>query len=171
MKKYLLFIIASLSLVSCVTTKGKNGEAGKPDQDATSTNKTTAVFNQKLADSLGADQYGMKAYYIVMLTSGKTKIQDKNKMSELMRGHLNNIGKLAKERKISVAGPFLEKNERDYRGMFIFNTNSKEEAESWLKTDPAVEAGVFGYEIFKWYGSAALPTYLPNHDKVAKENP
>ena len=79
MKKYLLFIIASLSLVSCVTTKGKNREAGKPGQDATSTNKTTSVYNQKLADSLGADQYGMKAYYIAMLTTGKKKSRIKIK--------------------------------------------------------------------------------------------
>jgi hypothetical protein len=47
-----------------------------------------------------------------------------------------------------VAGPFLEKNKENYRGMFIFNTKSKEEAEQWVKTDPAVQAGVFSYEVF-----------------------
>lgn len=163
----LLFIAAILS--SCaIFTKGQDGAPGKPGKNAYGTENK---FSQKLADSLKADKYGMKPYFIVMLTTGKTKIEDKTKMSELMRGHLNNIGKLAKEGKITVAGPFLEKNERDYRGMFIFNTDSKETAESWLKTDPAVEAGVFSYEIFKWYGSAALPMYLQYHDKVAKENP
>ena len=55
--------------------------------------------------------------------------------------------------------------------MFIFNTKSKEEAESWVKTDPAVSAGVFNYEILPWYGSAALPLYLKHHDEIAKENP
>jgi hypothetical protein len=24
-------------------------------------------------------------------------------------------------------------------------------------------------EVFKWYGSAALPTYLPNHYKIEKK--
>ena len=72
---------------------------------------------------------------------------------------------------ITVAGPFSGKNQRDYRGMFIFNTKSKEEAESWVKTDPAVAAGIFNYEIFSWYGSAALPMYLKYHDEIAKENP
>ncbi|KYH06452.1 hypothetical protein A1704_09210 [Chryseobacterium cucumeris] len=128
-------------------------------------------YNQVLATSLGADKYGMKPYTIVMLTTGTTKIEDKAKMGELMKGHMSNIGKLANEGKIVVAGPFLEKNKENYRGMFIFNTKSTEEAEQWVKTDPAVQAGVFSYEIFPWYGSAALPLYLKHHDEIAKENP
>lgn len=128
-------------------------------------------FNQELATSLGADKYGMKAYTIVMLTTGSAKIEDKAKMGELMKGHMTNIGKLADEGKIIVAGPFLEKNKENYRGMFIFNTKSKEEAESWVKTDLAVAAGIFSYEIFPWYGSAALPLYLKHHDEISKENP
>ncbi|WP_241773426.1 YciI family protein [Chryseobacterium sp. Leaf394] len=93
-------------------------------------------YNQKLADSLGADQYGMKSYVIVMLTTGTAKIDDKEKKANLMKGHMENIGKLAKEGKVIIAGPFSEKNQRDYRGMFIFNTKSKEEAESWVKLIP-----------------------------------
>lgn len=133
--------------------------------------KEKVKFNQELATSLGADQYGMKAYTIVMLTTGSTKIDDKAKMGALMKGHMANIGKLADEGKIIVAGPFLEKNKENYRGMFIFNTKSKEEAEQWVKTDPAVQAGVFSYEIFPWYGSAALPMYLKHHEEISKENP
>jgi len=175
MKTAIYFLAIASLLTSCLTyTKGqdgKPGQPGRPGQSSAQINKTTSGFNQKLADSLGADQYGMKPYVIVMLTTGTAKIDDKAKMSELMKGHLANIGKLAKEGKVTVAGPFFEKNQRDYRGMFIFNTKSKEEAEQWVKTDPAVAAGVFGYEIFPWYGSAALPLYLKYHDTIAKENP
>lgn len=46
-------------------------------------------FDQKLADSLGADQYGMKPYYLVILKKGKAEITDKAKRSELMKGHMN----------------------------------------------------------------------------------
>jgi hypothetical protein len=66
-------------------------------------------YNQELATSLGADQYGMKPYTIVMLTTGSVKIEDKTKMGEVMKGHMANIVKLADEGKIIVAGPFLEK--------------------------------------------------------------
>ncbi|MGX9985404.1 YciI family protein [Soonwooa purpurea] len=128
-------------------------------------------FDKKLADSLSADKYGMRPYVIVMLKTGPNKIEDKQKMDDLMRGHLDNIGKLAKEGKLSVAGPFFDKNDRDYRGMFIFNVKTTEEADALVKSDPAVAAGVFSYESFKWYGSAALPMYLRYHDKISQENP
>lgn len=184
-KTAIYFLVLASLLTSCITyTKG---EDGKPGQDGKSSRQhgqngqsgdssiqmknTVTRFNQKLADSLGADQYGMKSYVIVMLTTGTAKIDDKAKMGELMKGHMNNIAKLAKEGKITVAGPFSEKNHHNYRGMFIFNTKSKEEAEQWVKTDPTVAAGVFGYEIFPWYGSAALPLYLKHHADIAKENP
>lgn len=168
MKNLLLSLITISTLTSCITyTKGQDGKPGKNGDY----NNLKTSFNQKLADSLGADKYGMKAYTIVMLTTGTNKIEDKTKMGELMKGHLANITKLADEGKIIVAGPFLEQNKENYRGMFIFNTKSKEEAEQWVKTDPAVQAGVFGYEIFPWYGSAALPMYLKYHKEISKENP
>lgn len=170
MKKILLSA-AVLSMFSpCIVTKGKDGEPGKPGNSASS-NNSKSTFNEKLATELGADKYGMKAYTIVMLTAGKTKMEDKAKLSELMKAHLGNIRKLADERKIIVAGPFTEDNKQNFEGMFIFNTKSKDEAEQWVKTDPAVQAGVFGYEIFPWYGSAALPTYLEHHKEISKENP
>lgn len=173
MKNILYFLTLAFVATSCfVQTKGEDGKDGKKGTSATSVEVAkTSGFNQKLADSLGADQYGMKAYTIVMLTTGSVKIEDKAKMSELMKGHMTNIEKLAKEGKITVAGPFLEKNKENYRGMFIFNTKSKEEAEQWVKTDPAVAAGIFNYEIFSWYGSAALPLYLKHHHEISKENP
>lgn len=128
-------------------------------------------FNQKLADSLSADQYGMKTYVVVILKTGTANIQDSTQKNELMRGHLDNIGKLAKEGKLFVAGPFSTKNERSYRGMFIFNVKTIEEADALVKTDPAIAAGIFSYEAYIWYGSAALPMYLKYHDKISKENP
>lgn len=174
MKKFILLSVLCFFTTSCYIQMkgedGKPGENGKLGQNSSVAERTSG-FNQKLADSLGADNYGMKAYSIVMLTTGSAKIDDKAKMSELMKGHMSNIGRLAKEGKIVVAGPFSGKNQRDYRGMFIFNTKSKEEAESWVKTDPAVAAGIFNYEIFPWYGSASLPLYLKYHKEIAKENP
>jgi uncharacterized protein YciI len=154
-----LKIYLSLSLFAATLSFAQEKKTEKPK------------FNQELATSLGADKYGMKAYTIVMLTTGSAKIEDKAKMAELMKGHMTNIGKLADEGKIIVAGPFLEKNKENYRGMFIFNTKSKEEAEQWVKTHPAVQPGVFSYEIFPWYGSAALPLYLKHHEEISKENP
>lgn len=131
-------------------------------------NAQNKEFDQKLADSLGADQYGMKTYFLVILKKGKAEITDKAKKAELMKGHMDNISKLAKDGKLIVAGPMAEKNDKNYSGIFIIDAKTKEEAESLVLTDPAVKSGIFDVEIYKWYGSAALPLYLKSHDKVTK---
>lgn len=134
-------------------------------------NNTKSQYDEKLAKELGADQYGMKPYVIVLLKTGASKIEGKEVLQKHFRGHMENIQRLAKEGKLALAGPFQGSNERNYRGMFIFNVKTKEEAEALVKTDPAVIAGVFDYEIYPWYGSAALPKFLPYHEKIAKDKP
>lgn len=127
-------------------------------------------YDSELADSLGADAYGMRMYQLVILKTGTEVIEDKERIQKLFRGHLDNIGQLAKEGKLVVAGP-LGKNELEYRGIFIFKLDNKEEIQELLKTDPAIEAGIFDVEILDWYGSAALPMYLPYHKQIEKEQP
>ncbi|MGA6121516.1 YciI family protein [Sphingobacterium sp. UDSM-2020] len=129
--------------------------------------KTNAKYDHVLADSLGADNYGMKYYSFVLLKTGATKITDKDSVNRLFDGHMKNIQRLAKEKKLIVAGPF-GKNERDYRGIFILNVKTIKEAESLLSTDPAIKAGLLISEITLWYGSAALPLYLEASEKVNK---
>ena len=40
-----------------------------------------------------------------------------------------------------------------------------------LRSDPAIANGLLAYDVFTWYGSAALPEYLPASDKVWKLKP
>jgi len=127
-------------------------------------------YNKSLADSLGADDYGMKSYSLVMLKTGGSQIEDKAKVDSLFRGHLDNIGRLAEEGKIIVAGP-LGKNEKNYRGIFIFDEPDKTKVAELLQTDPAIKAGLLAYDIYDWYGSAALPVYLETHSKIEKIRP
>jgi len=89
--------------------------------------QTQSEYNEKLAKDLEADKYGMKKYMFVILKSGKTELADKAKRAELIKGHLTNIGKLAEAGKLTVAGPFLEKNDKNYKGIFILNSDNKEE--------------------------------------------
>jgi len=127
-------------------------------------------YDADLAKELGADDYGMKMYSFVILKTGPNQIEDKDSSAVLMRGHLDNISRLAEDDLLTVAGPFGP-NELQYRGLFILNVDTTEEAEKLLSTDPAIAAGVFKTEIIPWYGSAALPTYLENHEKIEKTSP
>ncbi|MBC5773760.1 hypothetical protein H8S95_06775 [Pontibacter sp. KCTC 32443] len=128
------------------------------------------TYNKALADSLGADNYGMKQYVLVILKTGSNTTTDKQKLNEYFRGHMENIGRLAKEGKLVIAGP-LGKNDKAYRGIFILDAKTVEEAQKLVETDPAVKAKVFDVELYPWYGSAALPVYLDTHSKISKENP
>ncbi|MGK4567283.1 YciI family protein [Flavobacterium sp. 3HN19-14] len=125
-------------------------------------------YDKALAESLGADEYGMKAYVLVILKTGSNTTQDKEKRNTLFRGHMDNIGRLATEGKLVVACP-LGKNDKTYRGIFILNVKTTEEAEALLQTDPAIKAKILDVEMYTWYGSAALPEYLKVHEKIEKQ--
>jgi uncharacterized protein YciI len=127
-------------------------------------------YDKALADSLKADDYGMRMYYFVILKTGTNTSENKEETSTVFRGHLDNINKLVKEGKLIVAGPF-GKNEKQYRGLFIFIAENKEEVEKLLSTDPAVAQSFLEAEIYDWYGSAALPTYLPYAEKISMKKP
>lgn len=124
-------------------------------------------YNKSLADSLGSDERGMKMYQFILLKTGPAAIADKDSVKQIFAGHMQNIGKLVKDGYLVVAGPF-GKNDKQYRGLFILKARNKEEAEKLLLTDPAIKTGLLAYDLLDWYGSAALPMYLPYSDKISK---
>lgn len=125
-------------------------------------------YNKTLADSLGADDYGMKQYVLVILKTGSNKTADKQTRDSLFRGHMANIGRLARAGQLIVAGP-LKANQQSYEGIFIFNVKTIEEGKKLLSTDPAFKAKLLDAELFEWYGSAALPLYLKSHELIEKK--
>src|SRR5690554_5200899 len=127
-------------------------------------------YDAALADSLGADNYGMKSYVLAILKTGEAKIDDKEKITELFRGHMDNINRLVEENKMVVAGP-LGKNENSYRGIFILNVKTLKEATELVETDPAIKEDLLAVDLYEWYGSAALPVYLDTAKKITRENP
>lgn len=127
-------------------------------------------YDAALASQLGADDYGMKGFVLILLKTGPNQSDDKEFISQSFRGHLDNINRLVEEGKLIVAGP-MGRNDKAYRGIFILDVSSLEEAESLLQTDPAIKAGLLEAELYNWYGSAALSTYLEDSDKVWKKQP
>jgi uncharacterized protein len=126
-------------------------------------------YDKLLADSMGADAYGMKMYVLVILKAGQNKMEDKSKSDSLFAGHFQNISRLVKAGKLVVSGP-IKKNDKGYQGIFILNCKTIEEAALLLDTDPAIKSNLLDAEMFQWYGSAALPLYLPYHDKVKRSD-
>jgi uncharacterized protein YciI len=160
--KILKFLIV-LTAITMFAVMSAVAQTTKPVQKA--------KYDPKLAKKLGADDYGMKHYVFVILKTGPKDGDFKGKeRDEIFAGHMKNIGRLADEGKLAVAGPFM-KNDRTYRGLFIFNVATVEEAEKLVLTDPAVKAGILIAELTPWYGSASLLSTPEIHKKVAKLNP
>jgi uncharacterized protein YciI len=132
--------------------------------------KTNPNYDAELAKKLNADEYGMKNYVLVILKTGENKTTDKEELNKLFRGHMENMQRLVKEGKLIVAGPFGENN-LTWRGLFILDVKTVEEAREITQTDPAIKAKLFDVDLVPWYGSAALPEYLPASDKIWKVNP
>ena len=148
MKKILFFFL--------IATGYGMAQENNPDYDAA------------LAQQLSADDYGMKTYVLCLLKTGSNTNATKEERAQLFEGHMTNINKLAAEGKLVLAGPF-GKNDKNYRGVFIFNVSSIEEANALVATDPAVKARIFEADMTLWYSSAALQQVNVIHNKVAKK--
>ncbi|UOK41183.1 YciI family protein [Flavobacterium enshiense] len=132
-----------------------------------SAQKTEVTYDEKLANELGGDNNGMKTYIFCILKTGSNTTATKEEKTKYFEGHMANINRLADEGKLIVAGPFM-KNDRNYRGIFIFNCATVEEAQKLVETDPAVKAKIFEVELTPWYCSAALMAVPSTHKKITK---
>jgi len=130
---------------------------------------TSVVYDARLADELGADDYGMRSYVMAFLKAGPNRDQDQQTAMELQRAHMDNINRLAEEGSLILAGPFL--GDGQLRGIYIFNVESIEEARELTASDPAVQAGRLEMELHSWYGSAALLKVNDIHRQISKQMP
>ncbi len=125
-------------------------------------------YDSLLAKKLGADERGMKAYVMAFLKRGPNRPTDSIERAKLQAAHLKNIGRLADEGKLIVAGPFMD--DQEIRGIYIFNVSSVEEARILTETDPAIQAGSLIMELHPWYGSASLIESVQIHKKLQKKS-
>lgn len=153
MKKYRLISILFVCLTGFLGTL-----------TAQETNKN---YDEKLAKELHADEYGMKKYVLAILKTGPENNYPKVKQDSIFKGHMANISRLVKEGKLVVAGP-LDKNDKNYRGIFIFDVPTIEEARKLVDTDPVIQSKLMEVDLFVWYGSAALKETLKIHSKIEK---
>ena len=163
MKRYLLTFTVMLA-TGCaeVTTPQKVVETNPPD----------IGYDATLAQELGADDYGMRSYVMVILKTGPNDktLTDEAKRGEIFKGHFSNMKALAEDKKLILAGPFGDP-EGIRRGLYIFNVKTVEEAQKLVMTDPAVKAGIFTPDFTPYYGSAALMQINTVHQRIAKNNP
>ncbi|MCB9166865.1 MAG: hypothetical protein H6595_05225 [Flavobacteriales bacterium] len=125
--------------------------------------RSLALFSAMLGSCLGHGQrtfdvtiadstYHMKQYWFVLYTSGPdTTRLDSATSADLLKQHLEHQGEQAKRGLIQVAGPFGDNG--DWRGLLLYDCDTKEEVEGYLLQDPFVKRGKLAYEIHPWYGA------------------
>lgn len=103
--------------------------------------------------------FGQSSSYTFVFLNKKTNAEQlpKAEIDKLMEGHMANIERLANEGKLIAAGHF-----EGGGGIFIFNTTSVDEAQSWLDSDPGVKANRWDVEV--------LP-YTPRVNSVCSAKP
>jgi uncharacterized protein YciI len=74
------------------------------------------------------------------------KVEDRN---SILQQHLKNVLALLDSGKLVIAGPFDDI--RDLAGIFIFRTESADEAKALVDTDPGVKAGLMVAEMHPWW--------------------
>jgi len=126
------------------------------------------AFDADLAQSVGADDYGMRKYVLVVLKTGPKPMPAGPARDAMFKGHFANINRLAAEGKLALAGPFDGVD--GWRGLFILAVSDIEEAKQLAATDPVISSGEMVAEYHKYYGSAALMLVNPAHAKVAKKS-
>ncbi len=156
MKKLLLILISALVL-ACNQPVEKT--RGVP---ADSKVKTEAPVNvdsvekslkdrgyQTFRYQEGDTTYLMQQYYMVFLKTGENRSQDSTEAAKLQEQHLAHLSRMAEEGYASLVGPFGDDGE--IRGIAVYNTATKEEADSLARLDPMVKAGRLEVEIHPWW--------------------
>jgi uncharacterized protein YciI len=149
--------ILALALVT-LTVAASARQSGEP---------TGPGYDAQLAQQLGADDYGMRHFVLVLLRAGPHPVAAGAERDAMFKGHMANIQRLASEGKLVLAGPLDDKD--GLRGMFVFAVEDIEQAQKLVATDPVIARGEMLAEYHAYYGSAALMQVNQVHRRLAKK--
>lgn len=92
------------------------------------------------------NSFAQDTYRFMFLNSRKDKAElPKEDLDRIMKGHMENIERMAKEGKLIAAGPFDGGG-----GIFIFKAKTDEEVMEWVKNDPGIQANRWKLELFPY---------------------
>lgn len=111
------------------------------------------VAQNKKQDNM-PDPDKMQTYYMALLKRGPNRSHDSLTAAKIQEGHMAHIMQMARDKKLVLAGPFLDNG--DLRGIFVFNVSSIDEALELTNEDPAIKSGRLIIEIHPWYGPTML---------------
>jgi uncharacterized protein YciI len=124
------------------------------------------AYDAELAKAAGGNDNGMRSYVLVVLKTGPTKVADPGARNKMFEGHMANIGRLADEKKLVLAGPLDGVD--GWRGIFVLATPDIDVAKTWVATDPVIIQGEMVAEYHKLFASAGMMMLNDIHSKIKK---
>lgn len=152
-----------LPLLAWVAWTG-DAQARTPEDPAA---QPPTAFDAALAERLGADDYGMRSYVLVILKTGPTPVAEGPARKAMFAGHFANMKRLAEQGTLVLAGPLDGVD--GWRGLFVLAVDGIEAAKAAVATDPVVVAGEMVPEFHTWYGSAGVMAIPDLHARIAKK--
>ncbi|MBK8099446.1 MAG: hypothetical protein IPK26_20245 [Planctomycetes bacterium] len=98
---------------------------------------------------------------VLLRTATSAPTLDEAARKAAFAGHFANMGRLAREGELLIAGPYgQDKHAADLRGLFVLDTGDEARARELAGSDPAVQAGIFRLEFVSFSTAAPLRRYL-----------
>ncbi|MFO0830485.1 MAG: YciI family protein [Phycisphaerales bacterium] len=104
--------------------------------------------------------------FIYLKTGPDSASHTPEQKQEIFKGHMSNMQRLAKEKTLIIAGPFVKPRDSSWRGLFIFDGVSIEEARRIAATDPGVSSGEFVTDIRAAWGPPSLRDALKLEEEL-----
>ena len=133
----------------------------------TAVSASATGYDSTLAASVGADDYGMHRYVLVILKTGPKPMPKGPERDAMFKGHFANMNRLADEGILVHAGPLDAVD--GWRGLFILAVDSIATAKRHVATDPVIINGEMVAEYHTHYGSAALKLVNGLHKRLEKK--
>jgi uncharacterized protein YciI len=114
---------------------------------------------------LASEGRAVRDYVFVFIRTGPLRTPTPEQSQEAMQGHFANMGRLADDGKLLIAGPYADPRPTpDHRGLFVMDETEVAKGLELANTDPAAVMGVFVMSAHRFTTDRPL-TDLPRLEK------
>lgn len=159
MKTFFLLLTFTV-LLSCNQNTEKTFETPCPEEEKQSMASLKKKLTEKgfttfdFIDEATQDTVLMQQYFMAFLKRGENRSQSKEEADSLQQLHMAHLGRMYAEGFADISGPFGD--DRDLRGITIYNVPTLRMADSLAKLDPMVKAGRLAVEVKPWWAAKGV---------------